>query len=504
MKSKYILLTLFLIIGISAFGLTSQASDLNPLDTERAETLGMGNLRLDVMFTVDSLDNDTRLYHLPGVRATYGISDITDLILSYGGLTMIEGDNIDSATGSGDLTVGLKVSPLAKSWGTMGFLFATKLPNASDEDGLGTDMQDFYFMGLYTYALNSFKFNLNAGVHIIGDNTMTEKYHYLFAYGVGAEYMINEDYSIVADVYGTTGSDSDYDIHEASLGIVGPLGWGWEWAVTGSVGLSSEAPDWSAGLFFSKTWGLPELMHQGPLFTDEDPLRLTYYPFPLHTKEAWTTAPDTIYAALKFEMMEFEDDMNLYSPSIDLRWGIARGVSVGIEVPYLFIEDSAVLGDDDGFGDVRLNFKLSPWQYKSLRFGLSSEVKFPTTNGMDGISRNEMDYTFLFLTSASCGKFTAHLNLGLAIEGNPTELSAQNDFFVAGLGMEYALTDWASAFGEFYGKFGNDEDLSSYQASGGLRFLLGKYSLSIFGGSGFSDSDPEWKAGIGIARFFSL
>jgi hypothetical protein len=504
MKAKCFLLTFTVCLLFITAGAFSFAVDLNPLDTERAATIGEGNLRLDVMGTVESIDDDIYRYHIPGARITYGISDITDLILSYGGLIIVESDTLDTEWGSGDLTVGLKVSPWKNSWGTLGFLIATKLPNASDDTGLGTDVQDFYFMGLYSLSQKHLTLNLNAGLAAIGDNTRTGNHHYLFAYGVGLEFPIGADFALVADVTGMIGEDG-YNIHEATGGIVGPLGWGWEWAVTGSVGLSSDAPDWSAGVFLSKTWGLPGLMSADPLFADVDPYPLIYYPFPLNTAEAWTVKKNTLYTRVRYEVRGYDDDALLSeAPSFDIRYGIARGVDMGVVIPYLFLDDSPIYGDTDGLGRVKLNFKLSPWQVKGFRFGILSEVTFPTSNDKKGLGTEEMDYTALFLTSFVHERFAAHLNLGFAIEGDQTNISSQNDYFVASLGLEYALTDWASIYGEFYGKISDLDNLASYEASGGLRFLLGKWTLFLYGGGGFNDPDPDWKAGIGIARLWGF
>jgi hypothetical protein len=122
----------------------------------------------------------------------------------------------------------------------------------------------------------------------------------------------------------------------------------------------------------------------------------------------------------------------------------------------------------------------------------------------EGLGTEKMDFTALALASFSYNKFAAHLNLGLAIEGRPTELSSQDDFIVTGIGAEYAVTDWASVFGEFYGKFTTDKDISSYMAGGGVRFLIGKYVVFASGAAGFADVDPDWTVNFGIMRLWDL
>ena len=53
----------------------------------------------------------------------------------------------------------------------IGLRFATKLPNASNEAGLGTDMTDFFASLLIAKTIQSIRVVGNAGVAILGDPT---------------------------------------------------------------------------------------------------------------------------------------------------------------------------------------------------------------------------------------------------------------------------------------------------------------------------------------------
>ncbi|MBN2223438.1 MAG: transporter [Deltaproteobacteria bacterium] len=497
------ILFLFLSVFV-AFGVAAQAAEINPLATDRADTVGAGKLRLDVNFSAERLPDSSLLLHTPGLGVTWGVSEDTDLMFKFGGFMMRQWPDDSITSGAGDLTIGLKVSPWKGPWGRLGFSIATKLPNAEDTEGLGTDEQDFFVTGLYSATVKNLKINLNAGLAIIGDNTRYRHYDYLFAYGAGLEYLITDHWSIVADVAGTTGDDRQHEIAKVSLGVVGPLAWGWEWGVIGSYGLTPQTPEWSAGLSLSRVWDV------GPsaglsFYTDETPLRLSYYPFPMNTNEAWTVKKNGVYTSLGLSASGFDDDSILYDVFYkDIRVGVANGVDIGFSSSYFLLEDSPVYGDTDGISDLHVNFKVSPWQAGIFRFGFLTDIKLPMNSYNKGLDSGKMDFTGLILASVSYKKLVAHANLGLAIEGNPEELSAQNDFFVVGLGTEYAVTDRISVFGEFYGKLGGKSVTESYMAGGGFRFLVGKCVFFVSGASGFGDADPDWTVSAGLMRLWDF
>jgi opacity protein-like surface antigen len=497
------ILFLFL-IAFAACALTVQAAELNPLATDRADTVGAGKLRLDINFSAESLPDSSLLLHTPGLGVTWGVSEDTDLYFTFGGYMMRRWSDDDTTSGAGDLTIGLKVSPWKGPWGRLGFSVATKLPNAEDTEGLGTDEQDFFVTGLYTATIKNLKINLNAGLAILGDNTQYRHYDYLFAYGLGLEYLITDHWSIMADVAGTTGDDSAHEIAAVSLGVVGPLAWGWEWGITGSYGLTPDTPEWSAGLSLSRVWDVGPSSELS-FYTDETPLRLAYYPFPMMTKEAWTVGKKRVYTSLAFSAAGYEDGSMLYDAFFkDIRVGLAPGVDLGFSTSYGVLVDSPVYGDTDGISDFRVSFKVSPWEVGAFRFGFLTDVKFPLNTDSKGLDSGKMDFTGLLLASVSYKRFVAHANMGLAIEGDPDELSAQNDLFVVGLGAEYALTDHVSVFGEFSGKLGGKTVTESYMAGGGLRFLIGKCVLFVSGAYGFGDNDPDWGVSAGLMRMWDL
>ena len=137
-------------VGASA----ARAGDYYILETEEARTVGQGNLRTEVQAGVRKQNDASELYNVPRVRAEYGLSDWADLEFEYDVLIVQDTDipnydfdpvrfayNEDHA-GSGDLRVRLKMVPFNTAFGDVGLHIETKLPNADDRDGLGTDSMD--------------------------------------------------------------------------------------------------------------------------------------------------------------------------------------------------------------------------------------------------------------------------------------------------------------------------------------------------------------------------
>ena len=77
----------------------------------------------------------------------------------------------DRTTDVDDIVVGTKVRLVPEAPGVRRFAlrFATKLPNASNESGLGTDTMDFYFAALVGKTVQSVRFVGNVGFGILSD-----------------------------------------------------------------------------------------------------------------------------------------------------------------------------------------------------------------------------------------------------------------------------------------------------------------------------------------------
>jgi hypothetical protein len=92
----------------------------------------------------------------------------------------------------------------------VGLRFATKLPNASNEAGLGTDMTDFFAALLVAKTIQSFRVVGNGGVAIIGDPASEEPaQHDLLAFGLSVARALTTAAELVGEVNGRLNLGSD-------------------------------------------------------------------------------------------------------------------------------------------------------------------------------------------------------------------------------------------------------------------------------------------------------
>src|SRR4026209_1153155 len=136
-----------------------------PLVTEDPETIGAGRLLLEagfdygrsVEYPASGLEGD--LLRFPLIGISVGLSSIAEIQIDGGlynhlNITSRESAPLsDMVTASGestssveDMVIATKVRIVSEtdSRPSFGLRFATKLPNASNESGLGLDTTDFY------------------------------------------------------------------------------------------------------------------------------------------------------------------------------------------------------------------------------------------------------------------------------------------------------------------------------------------------------------------------
>ena len=185
---KHGALAIALLLGWSAAAFAQQ----RPLVTEDPETVGGGRLLIeagvdldhDVYYPVSGLQGNRVAGPTFGV--SIGLSSIAELQIDgglYQRLTITErraaplADILDFAgnqtTDVEDFTIATKLRFVTESGRrpAIGLRLATKLPNASNETGLGTDMTDFFASLLIAKTIESVRIVGNAGIAIIGDPT---------------------------------------------------------------------------------------------------------------------------------------------------------------------------------------------------------------------------------------------------------------------------------------------------------------------------------------------
>ena len=148
-----------------------------PLVTEDPEPIGAGRVLVeggidyahDQHYPVSGLDGN--LWRIPTIGVSVGLSSIAELQLDGGLYDRLSVTNrnpnaplasLVTATGATthapeDITIATKVRLLAETMGrpAVGLRFATKLPNASNESGLGLDPTAFYMSLLGAKTVHS-------------------------------------------------------------------------------------------------------------------------------------------------------------------------------------------------------------------------------------------------------------------------------------------------------------------------------------------------------------
>jgi hypothetical protein len=198
------------------------AAQQRPLVTEDPETIGAGRILLEggleyahqVEFPVYGLTGN--LWRLPSAGVSIGVSSIAEIQIDSGfsrlavtrreqaplaDLLDIDGDHTSSVE---DVIVGTKVRIVSE--GTrrpaLGLRMATKLPNARNQSGLGTDMTDVSFAVLVGKTLRSVRVVGNVGVAIIGDPTQNAVQYDPTTFGVSLARALTPGVEVVGEFEG--------------------------------------------------------------------------------------------------------------------------------------------------------------------------------------------------------------------------------------------------------------------------------------------------------------
>ncbi len=202
---------------------TSALAQQRPLVTEDPEPIGAGRVLLEggvdyqhgVEFPVSGLKGD--LWKIPTLGVSVGLSSIAELQLDgsvYQHLAITERhaaplSNLLTVTGTSthdveDLVIATKIRILSEAAGrpALGVRFATKLPNASNESGLGLDTTDFFFSLLAAKTVQSVRVVGNVGLGILADPTNGNRQNDVLTYGFSFARAMTQQVEIVGEVNG--------------------------------------------------------------------------------------------------------------------------------------------------------------------------------------------------------------------------------------------------------------------------------------------------------------
>ncbi len=213
------LLTVLLVVLCPRSGRCQQ----RPLDTQDPETIGVGG----VLFEAGVSAAQDQFYPLSGLKGTlwqlpilgldFGISPHADIQITGGPFNYLSITSrqtapladIVTATGDSshaveDIVMGTKIRLLSETAGrpSVGFRFATRLPNAKHESGMGQDTTDFGASILLGKTVRSVRVVGNIGFTIMSEPLDSTKQNDVLTYGASAALALSRQAALVAEVNG--------------------------------------------------------------------------------------------------------------------------------------------------------------------------------------------------------------------------------------------------------------------------------------------------------------
>ena len=212
-------LTVLMVLLLAA----SAAAQQRPLLTEDPESIGAGLILIEGGFDyaweqpypVSGLRGD-RL-RAPVLGVSFGVSPIAEVQidgLSYQRLRVTERTNAplsgllrvrgDAVQDMDDIVIGTKVRVIPESDLSPSFAlrFATRLPNAGNESGLGVDAMAFYNALLVGKSIGAARIVANVGLGILSDPLRGDRQNDVLLYGVSVTRALNPFTELVAEVSG--------------------------------------------------------------------------------------------------------------------------------------------------------------------------------------------------------------------------------------------------------------------------------------------------------------
>jgi hypothetical protein len=110
----------------------------------------------------------------------------------------------DSTSDIEDVSIGMKIRVAAEtaSRPALGVRFVTKLPNASNESGLGLDTTDFFASIVGAKTIERVRVVGNIGVGILGDPTRGDRQNDVLTYGFSLARAVTQPAELVTEVNG--------------------------------------------------------------------------------------------------------------------------------------------------------------------------------------------------------------------------------------------------------------------------------------------------------------
>lgn len=193
------------------FPLKSISPTTTPFGEQRFRFGVLYNKKEKLLFQKE--DRDRQVYTLPSLDLSVGVSPDVELLFSYPFLLINQNDQ-EQNFGSGDLTISgiFRLIREGTIFPECAIKFSTKLPNADDTKGFGTDETDFFMGGVFSRKIGPLKLLLNADLAILGNpNTNQSSQDDVLVYRVGVIYPLQHNLSAGLEVDGTEFSTQGND-----------------------------------------------------------------------------------------------------------------------------------------------------------------------------------------------------------------------------------------------------------------------------------------------------
>ena len=210
-----------------------------PLATQDPESIGAGQVLVeggfdygtDILFPVSGLKGN--LLRVPTLGVVVGVSSIAEIQITGGPYKRLSISSrrpaplADLVTAAGetttsveDLVVGAKVRLIAETETrpAVAFRFATRLPNASEESGIGLDTTEFHAALLVAKSVQSIRVAANAGLGILPDPVSARRQNDVLTYGISFARALNTEVDLVGELNGRLNTRDDAPVGTESLG----------------------------------------------------------------------------------------------------------------------------------------------------------------------------------------------------------------------------------------------------------------------------------------------
>jgi hypothetical protein len=221
-------LTTCLLLVCSAAAYAQQ----RPLVTEDPETVGGGLILIEggfdvqrsILFPVSGLEGN--LLRVPLIGLSVGVGPIAELQVDGGFYNRLDvtsrrpaplSSHLDfignRTTDVEDAVLAMKIRlvPEGSSRPAIGLRFATRLPNAGNESGLGIDTLEFQATALIGKTVQSVRGVANIGLAILGDPTRGDQQGDLLTYGLSIARAVRQGVEIVGEINGRYAATYDDD-----------------------------------------------------------------------------------------------------------------------------------------------------------------------------------------------------------------------------------------------------------------------------------------------------